>query len=113
MRDKHGTADFSQWGADSSFSKARLQKASNPKSKDFEQIAFYYYLQYHLDKQLLEVANYARENQVILKGDIPIGIYRHSVDAWTQPHLYNMNGQSGAPPDPFSDLGQNWGFSNL
>ena len=45
-----------------------------------------------------------------MKGDIPIGIYRYSADAWTQPDLYNMNGQSGAPPDPFSAIGQNWGF---
>ena len=32
------------------------------------------------------------------------------MDAWVEPRLYNMNGQSGAPPDPFSDKGQNWGF---
>ncbi len=47
---------------------------------------------------------------IILKGDIPIGIYRNSVDAWTEPHLYNMEMQAGAPPDDFAVKGQNWGF---
>jgi 4-alpha-glucanotransferase len=46
----------------------------------------------------------------VLKGDIPIGISRHSCDAWVQPELYNMNWQAGAPPDDFTAIGQNWGF---
>jgi 4-alpha-glucanotransferase len=46
----------------------------------------------------------------VLKGDLPIGIYRHSVDAWTQPELYHMDRQAGAPPDDFSVTGQNWRF---
>src|SRR4029079_3498020 len=46
----------------------------------------------------------------VLKGDIPIGIYRYGCDAWTNPSLYNMNEQAGAPPDDFAVKGQNWGF---
>ena len=47
---------------------------------------------------------------MVVKGDLPIGIYRHSVDAWTQPELYHMHQQAGAPPDDFSVTGQNWRF---
>lgn len=47
---------------------------------------------------------------MVLKGDIPIGIGRFSVDAWQHPDLFNMDCQAGAPPDDFSVLGQNWGF---
>ena len=47
---------------------------------------------------------------VWLKGDIPIGISRTSVEAWTAPHLFHLDGQAGAPPDAFSTTGQNWGF---
>ena len=110
LRDEFGTSDFNQWGDDAVFDPARLQAAVAPDSDRYHDIGFYYYLQFHLDQQLLAVADYARENRVVLKGDIPIGIYRYSVDAWTQPELYHMDSQSGAPPDPFSDLGQNWGF---
>jgi len=110
LRDKHGTVDFHLWGGDIHFSEKILKKETAPSAPHFDKIAFYYYLQYHLDRQLKAATGYARENGIVLKGDIPIGIYRHSVDAWTEPQLYNMDGQSGAPPDPFSDIGQNWGF---
>lgn len=110
LRDKYDTPDFNAWKTYSTFSANNLQKLCNPKAKHFSELAFYYFLQYHLDKQLGEVSAYARSQGILLKGDIPIGIYRYSVDAWVSPELYNMNGQAGAPPDPFSDLGQNWGF---
>lgn len=110
LRDKNKTADFNQWSSHNSFSSASLKKLINPKAKDFNEIAFWYFIQYHLDRQLAAAGDYARDKGIILKGDIPIGIYRYSADAWTQPELYNMDGQSGAPPDPFSEIGQNWGF---
>ena len=45
---------------------------------------------------------------IALKGDIPIGIGRDSVDAQTNPELFNMDCQAGAPPDAFATEGQNW-----
>jgi 4-alpha-glucanotransferase len=59
---------------------------------------------------LLNATNYARQYGVVLKGDLPIGIYRESCDAWVAPELYNMDGQAGAPPDMYAVDGQNWGF---
>ncbi len=109
-RDQNGTADFNQWKTDAVFTAKGLKAGTSPKAKHYDEIAFYYFLQYHLDRQLKTAADYARAHGIILKGDIPIGIYRYSVDAWMEPHLFNMNGQSGAPPDPFSETGQNWGF---
>ena len=110
LRDQYMTVDFRQWGDDAIFSADRLKELIHPKSKVYQDILFYYFLQYHLDAQLRAAADYARAQGVVLKGDLPIGIYRHSVDAWVAPDLYNMDGQSGAPPDPFSEDGQNWGF---
>lgn len=110
LRDQFKTANFNQWGDNATFSEEKMVQATDEKSANFDNIAFYYYLQFQLDAQLKSVTDYARKNQIVLKGDIPIGIYRHSVDAWTQPQLYHLDGQAGAPPDPFSDLGQNWGF---
>ena len=71
---------------------------------------FYYFLQYHLDKQLKESVDYLHERGIALKGDIPIGIGRHSVEAYTNPELFNLDCQAGAPPDAFATEGQNWGF---
>lgn len=110
LRDKNGTADFSQWPAYSSYNKLSVEKFVSPRSKQFDEIAFHYFLQFHLHLQLKEAADYAHKNGVILKGDIPIGIYRYSVDAWMEPSLYHMDRQAGAPPDDFALHGQNWGF---
>lgn len=107
LRDKNGTADFSQWGDYATYDAARVKAfiADNRYEIDFAR-----FLQYHLDKQLSEVRNYAHEQKVVLKGDIPIGISRTSVDAWVNPSLFHMDCQAGAPPDDFSVLGQTWGF---
>jgi 4-alpha-glucanotransferase len=67
-------------------------------------------VQWHLHLQLKAAVDYAHSQGLALKGDLPIGIYRDSADAWVAPELYNMNVQAGAPPDPFAEKGQNWGF---
>ena len=74
------------------------------------EISFSYFLQYVLHNQFKSVSDYARKNGVVLKGDLPIGVSRTSVEAWTEPKYFNMNGQAGAPPDDFSMNGQNWLF---
>ncbi len=110
LRDKNGTPDFSTWKEHSKVSPKDISNFTKAGSKLYDDVAFYYYIQFHLDKQLKEATEYARKHEVVLKGDIPIGIYRNSVDAWEHPELYNMDSQAGAPPDDFSITGQNWGF---
>ncbi|MBN2892471.1 MAG: 4-alpha-glucanotransferase [Bacteroidales bacterium] len=110
LRDLFGTPDFSKWGRFSKISQQTLNELTDPNSSHFDDIAVHYFIQYHLHIQLLDAANYARKKGIVLKGDIPIGIFRHSVDAWMEPHLYNMHSQAGAPPDDFSEEGQNWRF---
>jgi 4-alpha-glucanotransferase len=110
LRDKNGTSDFSQWKASSVYDKEAIEKFVHPKARHYDDIFFQYYIQYHLHLQLKEAAEYAHKKGVVLKGDIPIGVYRHSCDAWMHPELFNMNKQAGAPPDDFAVKGQNWGF---
>ncbi len=107
LRDIYETPDFSKWGDEATYD---LQLITKYKKSAKEEIEFYYFVQYHLHLQLQDASQYARSRGVALKGDIPIGISRTSVDAWVYPDLFNMGRQAGAPPDPFSDLGQNWGF---
>ncbi|RED97977.1 4-alpha-glucanotransferase [Marinoscillum furvescens] len=110
LRDKHETVDFTQWGSYASITDEQLEQLVAPDKKHYDEVAVHYYIQFHLDAQLKNATNYARKHGVVLKGDIPIGIYRNSVDAWRLPHLFNMDTQAGAPPDDFSISGQNWGF---
>ena len=110
LRDKHGTADFAHWKTNAVYDEAAIQELVSPTQKHYDEIAVHYFTQYHLHQQLKAATAYAHKNGVVIKGDIPIGICRNSVDAWIQPGLYNIEEQAGAPPDAFTGKGQNWGF---
>lgn len=104
--EEYHTPDNNLWGDYSVYDHDRVENFCNEHD---EKIRYHYFLQFHLDRQLRNVRDYAHLNEVVLKGDIPIGIGRFSVDAWQHPRLFNMDCQAGAPPDDFSVLGQNWG----
>ena len=110
LRDKNGTADFSQWPDHNQWDEAEREELSSPRTRAYKEVSFYYFVQYILNTQMAEVHDYARSKGVILKGDIPIGVNRYGCDVWTEPRYFNLNGQAGAPPDAFSTNGQNWGF---
>lgn len=110
LRDFFETSDHSQWGRFSHYSKEKLEKLVLKGSIHYDIICFHYYIQFHLHLQLLEAAEYARKKGVVLKGDLPIGVDRNSVDTWVSPNLFRMNTSTGAPPDYFDKNGQNWGF---
>lgn len=110
LRDTYGTPDFNQWPAHSTYVADDIKRLCAPRSRHHRQIALYYYIQYQLHLQLTEVRDTARTAGIIIKGDIPIGISRTSVEAWTEPQYFNLGSQAGAPPDDFSVNGQNWGF---
>ena len=96
-RDLYGTATFSEW------------PAPLP-APDQKVLDFWCFVQFNLDTQMRAAHKHARQQRVVLKGDIPIGISRDGVEAWVEPRYFNLNGQAGAPPDAFAEDGQNWGF---
>ena len=110
LRDAYGTADFTRWKDHNLWNEADRKKLSDPRSKEYETVAVWYYVQFVLSQQMKAVHDYARQHHVVLKGDIPIGVNRHGCDVWMEPRYFNLNGQAGAPPDAFSTNGQNWGF---
>ena len=68
------------------------------------------YIQYNLHLQLKSATDYARSKGVFIKGDVPIGVNGNSVETATHPEYFHLDAQTGAPPDGFSQNGQNWGF---
>lgn len=109
LRDKYNTADFSKWGKYAHYDQKAIERLRSTKPTG-DQLRFYSFIQFFLDRQLRSARDFAHANGVVLKGDIPIGITPHSVEAWKEPHYFNMDSQAGAPPDFFSADGQNWGF---
>jgi 4-alpha-glucanotransferase len=110
FRDANGTPNFNEWESHQTFDQKKIEILFSEDRKAKEEMLFYIFLQYHAHRQLTAARDYGRTKRVALKGDLPIGIYRYSADAWVAPELYNMEEQAGAPPDDYSVLGQNWGF---
>ena len=107
LRDQHGSPEFEKWGKWATYS---AKKAAAFADEHPAEVGFYCFLQFLLDRQLREAVDYAHLHGVALKGDLPIGVSRVSVDAWQHPELFHMDSQAGAPPDAFAEDGQNWGF---
>jgi 4-alpha-glucanotransferase len=108
LRDRFGTSDYRQWKEFAVYDVNKIIEFSSPDQSHFDDIALNYFIQYHLHTQLSDAAKYAHEHNVVLKGDIPIGVNRNSADTWVSPELFHMHMQAGAPPDMFSVKGQNW-----
>ncbi|MES2981105.1 MAG: 4-alpha-glucanotransferase [Verrucomicrobiota bacterium] len=104
-RDEFGTADFSKWGNWKDHDAKKIDALSSDAS-----VMYFVWLQFELDKQLTDAVAHLHAKGVALKGDLPIGVDKESVDAWVAPRLFNMDTQTGAPPDAFAVKGQNWGF---
>lgn len=108
LRDRFGSSDYSTWGDYVSFSEGMIDELSSTSHEWFDEVAQWWYCQYQLHLQLREAVEYAHSKGVVMKGDIPIGVNRCSVDTWVWPELFNMDMAAGAPPDMFAIKGQNW-----
>lgn len=111
LRDKFGTADFRKWDPElRRYCPQKVEALFGKEPHLREEAMRHIFIQYHLDRQLSAAVRCAHEAGVAVKGDIPIGITPCSVEAWSEPELFNMDSQAGAPPDAFARRGQNWGF---
>ena len=106
LRDKFGTPDFSRWPEHNNFDAGKIGALVNGN----DEIAFHFFVQYHLHLQLRDATAHVHSAGLALKGDVAIGVFRHGADTWQQPELFHMDMQAGAPPDAFAAKGQNWGF---
>ena len=89
-----------------------LKKASR-ELKD--QIEFHKFTQWCFDRQWKKLKSYANSHEVKLVGDIPVFVSQHSADVWSNPEMFDLDGDgqpkvvAGVPPDYFSKSGQRWG----
>lgn len=74
-------------------------------------IFFYAFLQMHAHTQLQDSAMYCRSRGICLKGDLSFGTSPVGVDCWMYPEYFEKSRVVGAPPDAFTPMGQNWGYS--
>eukprot|EP01100_Stratorugosa_tubuloviscum_P003351 TRINITY_DN180_c0_g3_i2.p1 TRINITY_DN180_c0_g3~~TRINITY_DN180_c0_g3_i2.p1 ORF type:complete len:938 (-),score=374.84 TRINITY_DN180_c0_g3_i2:53-2866(-) len=110
LKEKFNTPYFDQWPKYNTITFKEVEELSGKESDIYSNFSFNCFIQFCLFEQLNDAANYAASKRVVLKGDLPIGVDPLSVDVWINPHLFRKQVSVGAPPDAFSDDGQNWGF---
>lgn len=80
------------------------------KGQYHQEIQHHLYTQFLCFDQWEKVRKVADTEGLFLKGDIPILINRDSADVWLHRELFLLDYSAGAPPDMYSEEGQNWGF---
>ncbi len=103
-------ADWRNWPAE-------LHDPRSPAVREFQRahadrVDFHRWLQFETDRQLAEAASRARAAglRIGLYQDLAIGTSPAGSDTWSAPDLFIRGACIGAPPDPYSATGQNWGL---
>jgi 4-alpha-glucanotransferase len=76
----------------------------------WQEILFHKYVQWQLEKQLAEVQHYAKSRGLCigLYHDLALAIDRFGSDFWAYQDFFIHGLRVGAPPDAFSQEGQDW-----
>jgi len=71
-----------------------------------QEVLYRQYLQWTAQTQWLGARGQAAP--IRIAGDLPFGVATDSADVWGNQALFSFDGTVGAPPDAFSEDGQNW-----
>jgi len=74
---------------------------------------YHLYVQWRAEQQMRDVAARARASGPGLCLDFPLGVHPDGYDTWRHRDLFVFGVASGAPPDHYSRLGQDWGSPPL
>ena len=102
--------DWRQWPA--SMQDPESESVAAFRDAHMERVDFHRWLQFETSRQLGECAARAHVlgMPIGVYQDLAIGTSRGGSDTWTYPHLFVTDASVGAPPDPYSAYGQNWGL---
>jgi 4-alpha-glucanotransferase len=104
LRDRHQSRPWWEWEP----SLARRDERALQRARDElrDECLFYTYVQWLADTQWRRARLMAAP--VGLFGDMPFAVGRDSSDVWVWQHAFRFDASVGAPPDAFSETGQDW-----
>ena len=91
---------------------ARSDAVSRRRDELAERVDFHRWIQFEIDRQLGVAASDATAAglKLGLYQDLAVGSAASGADVWGNPDLFVQGATVGAPPDMYSDEGQNWGL---
>jgi 4-alpha-glucanotransferase len=122
-REGRSLVDFARWsaiaeahGSDFRTWPEELQRPDSAEveafaEKNAELVDFHMWLQWVMDEQLqLAQAKAVGAGMGLgVMHDLAVGVFPGGADAWRLQDTYATGMQVGAPPDPFNQMGQDWG----
>jgi 4-alpha-glucanotransferase len=103
-------SDWNAWP--DGFSDSRSDAVHAFRAAHADEVEFHRWMQWMLDEQLEDAAARGRAGglAVGIYQDLAIGTAAMSADVWSDPGLFVAGVNVGAPPDPYSAVGQDWGL---
>jgi 4-alpha-glucanotransferase len=111
FREKEPEMDtWKKWPA--AFHNPGSRVVSTFRRQRWKELAFEKYLQWQIELQLQETDDFARQQGLVLGiyHDLAMAEDSCGSEAWAHRDLFVPNVRVGAPPDDFSQNGQDWGF---
>ena len=109
LKEEHGGKSWKDWPAHRDPEAPEVQALwEDPSRRDGH--LFHAWVQMRCGEQFLSASRALADRGIALKGDLPILMNDDSADVWAHRAWFRTDRIAGAPPDMFSELGQNWGF---
>lgn len=110
LKGLHNSEGWQSWRAEYRYGNADVVARVWKDAALGDKALFHAWVQFRLEAQFREVAEYLGKLGIMLKGDIPIMMNEDSADVWAHGSVFHLEQRAGAPPDGAAALGQNWGF---
>jgi 4-alpha-glucanotransferase len=112
LAEHFGTGDWRDWPAE--FQSCDATAVADFRSHHPQRVELFEFLQFELDRQLGGAAAAAAAALPLgIYGDLPVGVAPGGSDVWSFRRRFVTGARIGAPPDPYSASGQNWGLAPL